>query len=54
MLKSISSNSFPLSASSRRPEDVKMRCMQNEEGVKITHGTENYLFSLFCTKNSFV
>ena len=30
------------------------RCLQNEDGVEITIGTENYLFSLFCMKNYFV
>ena len=29
-------------------------CIQNEDGVEITFGTENYLFSLVCMKNSFV
>ena len=28
--------------------------IQKEDGVEITLGTENYLFSLFCMKNSFV
>ena len=30
------------------------RCTQNGDGVEITLGTENYLFSLFCMVNSFV
>ena len=50
------SNSSRLSVSSRRPEDVKMPRLAlytEEDGVEITLGTENYLFSLFCMTNSF-
>ena len=58
VLKSILSNSPRLSASTRRPEDVKMLRLalyiQNEDGVEITFGTESYLFSVFFLVNSFV
>ena len=59
VLKSIFSNSSRLSESSRRPEDVKMTRLElytEEDGVEITFGTENHLFSstLFCIKNYFV
>ena len=57
VLKSILGNGSRL-CELRRPEDVKMPRLvfyiQNEDGVKITFGTENYLFSLFCMKNFFV
>ena len=45
-------NSYRLSAKTWKCPD--WRCIQNEDGVKITFGTENYLFSLFCMKNYFV
>ena len=49
---------YTLNNSSHCPEDVKVGsewcCIQNaEDGVKITLGTENYLFSFFCMVNYF-
>ena len=56
MLKSILSNSSRLSASSRRPEDVKMSrlALYTEWGRCWHWDWNNDLFSLFCMANYFV
>ena len=54
----IRNNSSLLSASSRRPKDVKMLrvsfFVQNEDGVESTFGTMNDSFALFYATNYFV
>ena len=47
-------HSLPTKASFQKVYFFLGHPVQNEDGVEITLGTENYLFFLFCMKNSFV